>query len=79
MIKVACISCQAPYDLDERRLPATGLKMRCPKCGTSFQVFPDGRTAAAAAPKPTLLGTGGAAPAAPRAPIAPPRVLHPPF
>ena len=36
MIKVACLSCAAPYDLDERRLPATGLKMRCPKCGSQL-------------------------------------------
>ncbi len=44
MIKVACISCENPYELDERRLPPSGLKMKCPKCGTAFLVFPDGRT-----------------------------------
>ncbi|MBN8615689.1 MAG: zinc-ribbon domain-containing protein, partial [Deltaproteobacteria bacterium] len=49
MIKVACISCENPYELDERRLPPSGLKMKCPKCGTSFLVYPDGRTAAAPA------------------------------
>jgi predicted Zn finger-like uncharacterized protein len=62
MIKVACLSCSAPYDLDERRLPATGLRMRCPKCGTSFQVMPDGTVAPAAAQKQTVMGTGPTAP-----------------
>ncbi|MFO0684501.1 MAG: tetratricopeptide repeat protein [Sandaracinus sp.] len=60
-MNVACISCAHKYELDERRLPATGLKMRCPKCGTTFLVFPDGRTEAAAQ-KNTVLG-GQAAPA----------------
>ena len=44
MIKVQCPSCTAPYDLDERRLPQSGLKMRCPKCGASFRVHPSGET-----------------------------------
>src|SRR5690606_16470660 len=35
MVKVECQGCQAPYQIDERRIPPTGLKMRCPKCGTS--------------------------------------------
>jgi predicted Zn finger-like uncharacterized protein len=38
MLKVECESCQAPYQVDERRVPRTGLKMRCPKCGHSFVV-----------------------------------------
>ena len=33
MLKVACESCGAPYQIDEKRVPKTGLKMRCPKCG----------------------------------------------
>jgi cellulose synthase operon protein C len=40
MFKVECPGCKAPYQVDERRVPSTGLKMRCPKCGTSFQVEP---------------------------------------
>ena len=45
MFKVECPGCKAPYQVDERRVPSTGLKMRCPKCGTSFKVDPpsDGR------------------------------------
>lgn len=38
MIKVACESCKASYELDPRRIPPTGMKMRCPRCGTSFSV-----------------------------------------
>jgi tetratricopeptide (TPR) repeat protein len=75
MIKVACISCQHPYDLDERRLPSTGLKMRCPKCGTTFLVFPDGRTDAAPQ-KNTILG-GMAAPPSPVKPPGKPLVPAP--
>jgi predicted Zn finger-like uncharacterized protein len=40
MFKVECLGCQAPYQVDERRVPEKGLKMRCPKCGTSFKVEP---------------------------------------
>ncbi len=38
MLKVECESCKAPYQIDERRVPPAGLKMRCPKCGHSFLV-----------------------------------------
>jgi cellulose synthase operon protein C len=60
MFKVECPGCKAPYQVDERRVPSTGLKMRCPKCGTSFQVEPpdDGRRTG---PSPVL-----GDPAAPR-------------
>jgi cellulose synthase operon protein C len=46
MFKVECPGCKAPYQVDERRVPSSGLKMRCPKCGTSFKVDPpaDGRS-----------------------------------
>jgi cellulose synthase operon protein C len=71
MFKVECPGCKAPYQVDERRVPSTGLKMRCPKCGTSFQVEPpdDGRRTG---PSPVL--GDAAAPraeqsAAPRAPL----------
>ena len=76
MITVACISCSHQYSLDERRLAATGLKMRCPKCGTSFMVFPDGRTEEAVQ-KNTMLG-GAGAPAPPKVPAPPKPVVPPP-
>ena len=61
MLKVECESCKAPYQIDERRVPAAGLKMRCPKCGHSFVV--KSPSAAGAAP---AAGPAPAAPAAPR-------------
>lgn len=39
MLRVECESCKAPYQVDERRIPATGLKMRCPKCTHTFVVM----------------------------------------
>src|SRR5690349_23601390 len=42
MFKVECPGCKAPYQVDERRIPPSGLKMRCPKCGSSFKVDPPG-------------------------------------
>src|SRR5277367_3979500 len=55
MLKVECESCKAPYQIDERRVPPTGLKMRCPKCGHSFLVTNPAAGAAAGAPaKPAV-------------------------
>src|SRR5262245_16276181 len=42
MVKVECNGCNSPYQVDERRIPPTGLKMRCPKCGTSILVTKPG-------------------------------------
>ncbi len=53
MIDVACPSCKATYQLDERRVPAQGMQMRCPKCGASFRVdHPQSK----GAPKEPVLG-----------------------
>lgn len=52
MIQVQCPSCQASYDVDEHRVPADGLKMRCPKCGESFVVRADGSTEAGTSSAP---------------------------
>jgi predicted Zn finger-like uncharacterized protein len=38
MFKVECPGCKASYNVDERRVPDNGLKMRCPKCSTTFLV-----------------------------------------
>ncbi|APR83368.1 TPR domain protein [Minicystis rosea] len=55
MVKVECDGCKAPYQIDEKRIPPTGLKMRCPKCGTNILVTKPGAGAddlpAVAAPK----------------------------
>src|ERR1700744_3110744 len=62
MVKVECDGCKAPYQIDEKRIPPTGLKMRCPKCGTNLLVT-----------KPAEGGTGEAASLPPRPPTLPSR------
>ena len=56
MLRIECESCHAPYQVDERRVPPQGLKMRCPKCGHTFSVSTTGATttapASARAPAP---------------------------
>jgi predicted Zn finger-like uncharacterized protein len=52
MLKVECESCKAPYQVDERRVPPTGLKMRCPKCGHTFKVTNPNAPAVPAAASP---------------------------
>ncbi len=42
MFKVECPECSAPYQVDERRVPSAGVKMRCPKCRASFVVHKPG-------------------------------------
>jgi predicted Zn finger-like uncharacterized protein len=42
MLKVSCGGCASSYQVDERRVPHSGLKMRCPTCGESFVVKRDG-------------------------------------
>src|SRR5215467_5592080 len=74
MLKVECESCKAPYQVDERRVPPTGLKMRCPKCGHTFLVTdpskgaaPDATAPARKAMKATMVGVApnfGASPVA---------------
>ncbi|WP_434045473.1 MULTISPECIES: tetratricopeptide repeat protein [Sorangium] len=58
MIKVECDGCKSPYQVDEKRVPPVGLKMRCPKCGTSLLVTKGG-AAPAATPAPTPQADAG--------------------
>src|SRR3954464_15774503 len=60
MFKVECPGCKAPYQVDERRIPSSGLKMRCPKCGTSFKVDPPA-DARPSGPSPAFGGMFGVA------------------
>lgn len=71
MFKVECPGCKAPYQVDERRIPSSGLKMRCPKCGTSFKVDPPGDTRRTG-PSPLLGGALGLGESAPPPAVAPP-------
>lgn len=88
MLKVECESCKAPYQVDERRVPEAGLKMRCPKCGHTFLVTDPSKGAGGvgaakpgAAPVPrqmkqTMVGVGGFG-AAGGKPAAPPPAVKP--
>src|SRR5215467_2347595 len=38
IIRVECDGCRAPYQVDDKRIPPAGLRMRCPKCSTTFVV-----------------------------------------
>ncbi|WP_437307765.1 tetratricopeptide repeat protein [Sorangium sp. So ce388] len=63
MIKVECDGCKSPYQVDEKRVPPTGLRMRCPKCGTSLLVTKGGATPAPTpppSPAPTPAPRAGA-------------------
>jgi cellulose synthase operon protein C len=44
---LGCPSCEAQYNLDESRIPAAGMQLRCPKCGTNFHVTRQGASALA--------------------------------
>lgn len=41
-MNINCPGCNFEYKLDERRIPASGQKMRCPKCSASFKVTKEG-------------------------------------
>jgi predicted Zn finger-like uncharacterized protein len=47
-MKITCESCSAQYDLDDNRIPPSGLTMKCPACLHSFTV----KKGAAASPPP---------------------------
>ncbi len=85
MLKVECESCKAPYQVDERRVPPTGLKMRCPKCGHTFLVTDPSKGAApntGGAPKPppnkkaTMVGLAPKPPPSAHAKTAAPASAH---
>ena len=88
MLKVECESCKAPYQIDERRVPPVGLKMRCPKCGHSFLVTNPNAPPAAAPAGPTGGASKATVPSAvkrtmmgvappPAAPVSAPRAPAP--
>jgi len=62
-VKVECESCKAPYTIDERRIPAAGLRVRCPKCTKTFVVKKpgEGPVSSSAAAAETAAGVPGVA------------------
>ncbi|HSP17949.1 MAG TPA: zinc-ribbon domain-containing protein, partial [Myxococcaceae bacterium] len=51
-MRVTCPSCQAAYNIDERRIPPGGAKLRCSACQTLIPL----RAAPAAPPPPSMAG-----------------------
>ena len=79
-MKISCPNCSAAYELDDKRVPAAGLSIKCPKCKNPFTVHkPKAGEAAAKPGKPPsavpLPGQQGARPKVPAKPGAklPPR------
>jgi predicted Zn finger-like uncharacterized protein len=81
-MRVACPHCQARYNLDERKLPAGGAKVKCPKCQGTIVVRPpaaeDGAVALPAPGAQAPAGRGGAVPLPTPAPSpgGPPVLFH---
>lgn len=55
-MKIKCPNCNAAYDMDESRVPAAGLNIKCPRCKNPFRVAkPDAEAPAAPAEAPVPL------------------------
>lgn len=68
MFTVECPECKVSYQVDERRVPANGLRMRCPKCSAAF-VVEKPETAGAPTPAAPVRPAHPVAPAAPAASV----------
>src|SRR6266568_4648458 len=60
-MKLSCERCSAQYDLDENRIPPSGMTMKCPACLHQFTVRRGGSTSPAPPPHIAI-----AAPAPPK-------------
>ncbi|MFZ5470790.1 MAG: tetratricopeptide repeat protein [Myxococcota bacterium] len=69
-MKVSCPSCQTNYNIDDKRIPAGGAKLKCARCQTTFPIK------LAAGPAPSLFN-GDAAVPLPGATPAPPTPPEP--
>src|SRR5439155_12291041 len=58
-MRIQCPNCPAAYELDDGRVPPSGLSIKCPKCKTPFTVHrPKPGEGKAAGQKVPLHGTG---------------------
>src|SRR5438067_1436804 len=39
-MRVSCPSCSTTYNIDDKRIPAGGAKLKCAKCQTTFPIKP---------------------------------------
>src|SRR5712671_5583648 len=72
-VKISCPNCSAAYELDDARVPPSGLNIKCPKCKNPFTVHRPKGDAAKPPAKAGKAGPPGGKPAPPKmAPIQPP-------
>src|SRR2546427_2925552 len=74
LVKISCPSCSAAYELDDGRVPPSGLNIKCPKCKNAFTVHRPKGDGAKPAAKPASTASG---PAAAKAPASKPPVMKP--
>jgi predicted Zn finger-like uncharacterized protein len=84
-LRVTCPTCRAAYAIDERRVPPSGLNVRCPKCQQAFPVRPPEVSEAAvalpdrvSAVRPSAQAEQSAAPVATTLVGSPPLATFPP-
>ncbi|MBF5042853.1 tetratricopeptide repeat protein [Aggregicoccus sp. 17bor-14] len=51
-MKVSCPSCQTNYNIDDKRIPPGGAKLKCARCQNTFPIRPASESAGAAVPLP---------------------------
>ncbi|HEY0035781.1 MAG TPA: zinc-ribbon domain-containing protein, partial [Longimicrobium sp.] len=51
-MKVSCPSCQTNYNIDDKRIPPGGAKLKCARCQNTFPIKPGGDAVAAPAAVP---------------------------
>jgi predicted Zn finger-like uncharacterized protein len=64
-MKVSCPSCQTNYNIDDKRIPPGGAKLKCARCQTTFPIKPPSEAMAT----PAAIPLPGAAAPAPQAAI----------
>ncbi len=82
-MKVTCPHCSVSYTIDDRRVPANGVNVRCPKCRNAFPVRKEASGDAGGGAVPLPAPAAAAAPAGPppvgaAVPLPAPPVLVPP-
>ncbi|HLM44325.1 MAG TPA: zinc-ribbon domain-containing protein, partial [Myxococcaceae bacterium] len=64
-MKVSCPSCQTNYNIDDKRIPPGGAKLKCARCQNTFPIKPPSEGVAT----PVAIPLPGAAAPAPQAAI----------
>lgn len=63
-MNIRCPNCQSLFRVDPARVPPGGIRARCSRCSTAFQVTLEGTAPAAAPPQPAAPAREASAPAA---------------